>query len=182
MLESRAPLAALALATLLAGCNTGGEPVAADRDPTLRGLADRLRDAGLRVGQPQKLRAGYAQKAALGRAVGVANELAGAGIRSQLATETQRRSLEGVAVLFERFPDEAAALAALEKREAAEARQPNPGCIVYLQAGDKLLTLRGTGADQKRPVPGAPPPRPLQPPDPEVVERIRDALLEAEGD
>lgn len=180
----------LVAALLVLGCGgEGGEDgsdpgvVEASRDPTLRGLARRLEELGLEVSKKRALPVENSQKAAIGRAAGLANELAGASIRSDLPTETELRRIEGVDVLLERFASPEKARAVHAERQAVEDRQRDAGKIAYLQEGDKLLTIRGAGGSPGmiRPAPGAPPPRPASPPDPAFVTRLQDAFFEAEG-
>lgn len=184
-----APLVLALSLVLLPGCGedpgaeeaaSGVQAVDVDRDPTLRGLVARLTEAGLDIGGKLPLDRSTDQKARLGRAAGLANELAGASLNSDFPIETQRRGLGGGALLLERFASPEKARSVHQQRVSRENRSPNPGSIVYLQRGDKLLTLRGSGAPAARPMPGLPPPRPTHPPDPALVEGVRRALERAE--
>lgn len=174
----------------LGGCGGEGDspderPVGAvpsHRDPTLRGLAQRLTEAGLSVSKKLAMDTRSDQTAKLGRAAGIANELAGAGIRSDLAVETELREIAGFRVVLERFDSREKTARVLAQREEQEARARNPGAIVYISRGDKLLTLKGPlPPATSMSMPGLPAPRPQAPPDPGWVDSIRQALEAVEA-
>lgn len=142
----------------------------------MRGLAAHLRAQGLAVDEPRALTGDADQKAKLGRAVGLANELAGAGIATDLPTETQERRIEGATVILRRYPDPARAGAAAERLRREEAAHADAGKLAILAAGDMVLTVRGPGSGGPAAFPGAPLPRPASAPDPALVERLGTAL------
>jgi hypothetical protein len=164
---------------LLTGC--GDEEAVKPRDPTLKGLVQRLRASGLKIGEKIRLSLKQDQAARIGRAAGLANELAGAGLSQRFPTETESRRIEAYTVLLERYATAIMAAESHAERQSLEARQKNPGCVVFLLHGDKLLTVRGTGmVGNARPFPGTPPPRPATPPDPAFVDQLQQALEAAE--
>jgi hypothetical protein len=131
----------------------------------------------LEVGEKLTLNPGEDHASRIGRAAGLANELAGANIQSDLATETQRRNLDGRPVLLERFDSSEKASRVFQKRQDLEDRSRNPGGVILLLRGDKILTLRGpTPPPQVRGMPGLPHQRPSGPPDSAWVEKIRTAF------
>lgn len=174
-----APRLLLALALVVSGCGDGAEDEAAarPRDPTLKGLVAELQEVGLEVGPVLPLSTKASQAAAVGRAAGLANELAGAGLRADMATETQRRKLAGVVATLRRFASEQAAEEAYQRAVTQENRLSDAGGLVHLLAGEYTIVIEGPSA---RPQPGVTPGlidlRPAGPPDPAAVQKVEQAL------
>lgn len=156
------------------GC---GEEPAPRRDPTLRGLIQRLEARGLTLGPGPRLDMVAEQRARVGRAAGLANELAGAGLKDDLPTETSNRTLGGLVLRLERYASVERAAGAHALAVAQEARRPDPGKLVSLLAGDIVATLEGAGAAAgSQHLPMGLKARPAHPPPPEVVARLEAAL------
>ena len=172
-------LLVLALGVVGCGEDEGSAQAARPRDPTLRGLVARLQEVGLEVGPKLRLSTTEGQAAAVGRATGLANELAGAGLRADMATETQRRTLAGAIATLRRFASEDLARQAHERLVTQENRLPDAGRLVPLHAGEYTIVLEGP--------PGRPPPgvsaglvdvRPSAPPAQAAVDAVDQALAD----
>lgn len=176
----RPAVLAAALAFLVTGC--GEEAAQAPKrpaDPTLRGLVQRLREVGLEVGPKLRLSTKEGQAAAVGRAAGLANEMAGAGLRTDMATETQRRKLAGALATLRRYASEELAEKAFEQATMQENRLPDAGRLVPLLAGEYTIVLEGPPG---RPLPGVSPGlvdiRPAGPPAAAAIAAVDQALAD----
>jgi hypothetical protein len=164
---------------LVAGCGDEEGADAAPRDPTLRGFVKELQEVGLEVGPELRLSAQQSQAAAVGRAAGLANELAGAKLRADMATETKRRKLAGALATLRRYANEDLAAQAHDRSVQQENRLPDAGRLVPLLAGEYTIILEGP---KGRPPPGISPGaievRPAGPPDPAAVQAVEQALAQ----